>query len=212
MSSTTIAKPAPNRRLSEASALQPMRVVDAIIETCRQVVESPFKRRVRSAILPTMQRYLGLASVGEGFQWGLPADMRGLTVGRYVFVGAGCRLAGPLVIGDLTMISTGVTLVGDDHIYDDPAIPMRYNFPVTKRPATVIEADCWIGHGAIIKEGITIARGSIVAAGAVVTKSTLPYSVTAGVPGKALRSRFDSAAQRQHDILLYGLPFAEAPQ
>ncbi|NCO95922.1 MAG: N-acetyltransferase, partial [Armatimonadetes bacterium CG_4_9_14_3_um_filter_66_14] len=53
----------------------------------------------------------------------------------------------------------------------------------------VIEDGCDIGVGTVILPGVTIGEGSIVGAGAVVTRNVAPYSVYAGVPAKKLRDR-----------------------
>lgn len=53
----------------------------------------------------------------------------------------------------------------------------------------VIEDDVWMGARCMVMPGVTIGRGSIIAAGAVVTKDIPPYSVAAGVPAKVVRSR-----------------------
>lgn len=52
--------------------------------------------------------------------------------------------------------------------------------------------DVWIGDSAIIMEGINIADGTIVAAGAVVVKDTEPYSIVGGSPAKLIRYRFNA--------------------
>jgi acetyltransferase-like isoleucine patch superfamily enzyme len=59
---------------------------------------------------------------------------------------------------------------------------------VTRDPI-VIEDDCWIASHSIVLAGVTIGRGSIVAAGSVVTKSVPPYSIVAGSPARVIRSR-----------------------
>ena len=55
---------------------------------------------------------------------------------------------------------------------------------------TELGADCWIGHGAIIKPEVTVGAGAIVAAGAVVTKDVAPFLIVAGVPAQPIRARF----------------------
>lgn len=55
---------------------------------------------------------------------------------------------------------------------------------------TTLGADCWIGHGAIVKPQITVGIGAIVAAGAVVTKDVAPFMIVAGCPAVPLRLRF----------------------
>lgn len=58
----------------------------------------------------------------------------------------------------------------------------------------------WCGANVTIMKGVTIGRGSIVAAGAVVTKSCSPYSIIGGVPAKfikrsSLKSRLESTKE-----------------
>lgn len=54
----------------------------------------------------------------------------------------------------------------------------------------VIGNDVWIGQGALLMQGITIGDGSVVAAGAVVTKDVPPYAIVGGVPAKLIRYRY----------------------
>ena len=52
-----------------------------------------------------------------------------------------------------------------------------------------IEKNCWIAFRATILSGVTVGEGSIVAAGAVVTKDVPPFSVVGGVPAKVIKQR-----------------------
>ena len=52
-----------------------------------------------------------------------------------------------------------------------------------------VEAWADIGTGAIFLPGVTIGKGSIVGAGAVVTRDVLPFAIVAGVPASFLRWR-----------------------
>lgn len=56
---------------------------------------------------------------------------------------------------------------------------------------TSIESDVWVGDNSVILSGVTLAVGSIVGAGSVVTKSTQPYSINVGNPSKPIKLRFD---------------------
>lgn len=62
---------------------------------------------------------------------------------------------------------------------------------------TSLGADCWIGHGAIIKPEVTVGTGAIVASGAVVTKDVPPFMIVAGCPAVPLKMRFaETVAER----------------
>lgn len=78
-------------------------------------------------------------------------------------------------------------------------------------PETVIEDDVWIGQGAILMSGIRVGRGSIIAAGAVVTDDVPAYEIHGGVPARKLRDRFDQAQRKIHDQALDGPLLAESP-
>ncbi|WP_172136087.1 CatB-related O-acetyltransferase [Adlercreutzia sp. ZJ473] len=58
----------------------------------------------------------------------------------------------------------------------------------------VIGADCWVATGAILvvrRGGLKLGTGSVVAAGAVVTRDTPPYSIVAGNPARVIKYRFE---------------------
>lgn len=136
---------------------------------------------------------------------------RGVVLGRNVTVGPGARLLGSGVVsepgefirvGDRTAIGANnliwgqggvtvgedcllgpnVTLVSEDHVFDDPALPVRTQG--SRRASITIGTDVWIGAGATILKGVTIGDGAVVAAGSVVTKDVDPYRLVAGVPAR----------------------------
>ena len=55
----------------------------------------------------------------------------------------------------------------------------------------MIEDDVWIGAGARILDGVVVRKGTVVGAGAVVTKSTEAYSIVVGIPANKVSSRLD---------------------
>jgi acetyltransferase-like isoleucine patch superfamily enzyme len=100
------------------------------------------------------------------------------------------------------MFGADVSIVGADHRFDLAGTPMIFSGR-PDLPETVIEDDVWLGGRSILMAGITVGRGSIIAAGSVVTRDVPPYSIMAGVPARLLRKRFDSAAdERKHDEML----------
>jgi acetyltransferase-like isoleucine patch superfamily enzyme len=120
----------------------------------------------------------------------------GTELGERTSVGQSCSFLdlGGISIGDHTMISPKVTLVTEGH----PIEPAeRYDF-VTVAPI-VIEADVWIGAAATVLPGVTIGRGSVVGAGAVVAKDVPPMTVVTG-PGQVERKHLESAPGSEHPV------------
>lgn len=94
----------------------------------------------------------------------------------------------PLTIGNYCSISYGVKFVVDDghHTYNKVSnYPFKGNALGGKMGITVGN-DVWIGLNATILYGVTIGDGATIAAGSVVTKDVLPYSVVGGVPAKEI--------------------------
>jgi len=101
---------------------------------------------------------------------------------------------GGIEIGNYVLIGSNVTISSGEH-------PINGHYPEIFTRSTIpkkitIEDDVWIGSGAVIMPGITLAKGTVVGANAVVTKDTIPYSVVAGVPAKVLRIREEETEQQ----------------
>lgn len=113
----------------------------------------------------------------------------GLRIGNHVGITQNCFIGvrGPVVIGDHTILGPGVSIHAENHIFESTHIPIK-DQGETRKGITIGE-DCWIGAKAIILDGVTIGRGSVIAAGAVVTKDVESYSVVAGVPAKMISVR-----------------------
>ena len=107
-------------------------------------------------------------------------------IGAYSFLGA----QGGITIGENVIMGPRVGLHAENHLYDDPTIPIRLQGE--RRQGIVIEDNCWIGASSIILDGVQIGYGSVIAAGSVVTKNVAPYSVMAGVPARLIRIRIES--------------------
>jgi chloramphenicol O-acetyltransferase type B len=137
--------------------------------------------------------------VGKGVRLGkrLFVFPRRVTLGDFCYVGAGCYLDGDITVGAFTMLANDVAVVGGDHAFTSPGITMRDGGREAWQP-TVLGRDVWVGHGAIILNGLSIGDGAIVAAGAVVTKNVEAFSVVAGNPARHLKWRFDEAGQKVH--------------
>lgn len=67
----------------------------------------------------------------------------------------------------------------------------------------IVEEDCWIGTRVTLLMGVTLRRGTTVAAGAVVSKSTAPYSVVGGIPAKHIKFYWTIDQILEHEAKLY---------
>ena len=61
----------------------------------------------------------------------------------------------------------------------------------------VLENDVWVGAGSILFSGITLANGTVIGAGSIVTKSTEPYGIYMGSPAKLVAYRFDEEKRKE---------------
>ena len=95
--------------------------------------------------------------------------------------------AGNVEIGNNTLIGPKVVIHSANHKFDQLDIPIRTQGHVMKE--VIIEEDIWIGAAAIILPGVKIGKGSVIAAGAVVTKDVPPFSIAMGVPAQVKKSR-----------------------
>lgn len=108
-----------------------------------------------------------------------------LTIGNNTIISPHCLLdgRGGLVIGSNVNISSHVLLVAGTH-----DIQNGRDFAGSAE-GIIIEDYVWLCTRATVLAGVTVGRGAVVAAGAVVTKSVDPYTVVAGVPAKKIGER-----------------------
>lgn len=113
----------------------------------------------------------------------------GISIGRHVFVGLDTWLDDQfpelITIEDEVTISFRVMVV----VHDDAKRLDRTEAGAgdgTVAPV-VLRRGCYLGAGCIVLPGVTIGEGSVVAAGAVVTRNVPPRTVVAGVPARVIK-------------------------
>lgn len=116
-------------------------------------------------------------------------DYRKLSIGADVSIGKSAMLLchGSVTVGDKVMIAHGAQIVSAGHRIPSAGASMR--FSGLEVAPIVIEDEAWIGAGAIVLPGVTVGRGSVVAAGAVVTKDVAPNTMVGGVPATVIGER-----------------------
>lgn len=132
------------------------------------------------------------------------------SIGPRSTIAAGCLIRGDVVIGSDTGCNLGATtigkvtignqvriaayavLVGENHVFDDPNVPIMDQG--LEQQGVVIGDDVWIGAHATIVDGVHVGNHSVIAAGAVVTADVEPYSIMAGVPARRIGDRRTNAS------------------
>lgn len=116
--------------------------------------------------------------------------------------GPRCVVQCNIRFGRHVLIAGDVAFVGrNDHSFDVVGKTI-WESPRGESPITTLEDDIWIGYGAIVLSGVTIGRGSIVAAGALVTADVGRYSIVAGVPAREVARRFSVEEIQRHEEIL----------
>lgn len=116
---------------------------------------------------------------------------RGLKIGEMVGIGHNSIISaadgGKVRIGDNSMLGPNVVVVAADHEFARTDVPMRFQGHVGRD--IEIGGDVWIGANCVVVGGVSIGDGSIVAAGAVVTKDIPSRQIWGGVPARFIRDR-----------------------
>lgn len=110
-----------------------------------------------------------------------------LVIGKFCAIAAETRF---IMTGDhkLDAISTfpfPIFQQGWEQLYPISELPVKGDI--------IVGNDVWFGYDSLIKNGVTIGDGAIIAARAVVVKDVPPYAVVAGNPAKVVKLRFDES-------------------
>ena len=136
-------------------------------------------------------------SLGKGISLTATDNFKGqvympsIVIGSNVSIGDYSHISAinKIVIKDGVLTGKYVTIVDNSHGLADMSesdIAPTFRKLSSKGPV-IIEENVWIGEKASIMPGVTVGKGSIVAANAVVTKNVPPYSLVAGVPAKIIK-------------------------
>jgi acetyltransferase-like isoleucine patch superfamily enzyme len=131
-------------------------------------------------------RFAGVKlGIGSSLHTGLRLyNPKNITIGNDTIIGLYATLDGRdrLSIGNHVDIASEVMIYNSEHNVHDP------HFDAIKAPV-FIEDYVFIGPRAIIMPGVTVGRGAVIAAAAVVTKNVEPGVIVGGVPAKVIGER-----------------------
>jgi len=103
-------------------------------------------------------------------------------IGEYAYLGG----AGGLTIGDDCIIGQYFSCHPENHNFGAMDLPIRHQG--VSRAGIALGKDCWVGAKVTLLDGVRIGNHSVIAAGAVVTRSFPAYSVLGGVPARLINS------------------------
>jgi acetyltransferase-like isoleucine patch superfamily enzyme len=115
-----------------------------------------------------------------------PGDRVEIGDGTYIGPRSTLGAAAPLIIGNRCQVGANVSFIAESHLF--AAGREIYGQGVSRRGISVGD-DCWIGNNVIILDGVEIGEGTVIGAGAVVTKSIPPKCIAVGMPARVIRSR-----------------------
>jgi acetyltransferase-like isoleucine patch superfamily enzyme len=185
---------------------------------------TPMLKRVIQNSLAALYRSVAVragVTTGKRFHVGpgsIISAPRQLTIGDDVYIGKYCTIQCDGQIGNWVLIANNVGVIGRyDHDHRKVGVPIRLAPHIEdagrkQLPGDIVEIqdDVWIGYGAIVLSGITIGRGSIIAAGSVVIKTVPPYSIMRGNPAEVVGRRFRTEADiAAHEEAIYGRQLVE---
>ena len=143
-------------------------------------------QKIRLAIARYVFDYCGKnVNIEKGADFGTGSGIR---IGDNSGLGVNCSVRGPLEIGENVMMGPDVIIMTSSHNVESTFLPMNQQGSLPKQKV-LIGDDVWIGTRVIILPGVRVGTGSIIGAGAVVTKDVPDYAIVGGVPAKIIKFR-----------------------
>jgi len=147
-------------------------------------------------------KHLETFEIGNGVFIGAQTYIQGrfdgtTRIGNRVWIGPQAYFdARHLVLEDHVGWGPGAKVLGSVHT----GLPVDVPIIETDLEVRPVKVEEWadIGTGAILLPGVTVGKGSIVGAGAVVTRDVPAFSIVAGVPAKFIRWRDGYEGQKEN--------------
>lgn len=146
--------------------------------------------KIKKTIQDTKYKKINIGNdsrINIGVKINLPSNV---FIGNNTYINGGtlhCGKNSKIVIGNDCLLSYNIHLRTITHNYEKKDILIRNQGEIEKD--IIIEDDCWIGYGVQILPGVTIHKGAVIGAGAIVTKDIPEYGIAVGVPAKVIKYR-----------------------
>lgn len=179
----------------------------SLVYRSEEFVRKVFYKIFRESVIKS-----SFGNCGKNVHIAEKSDIKGIgniSIGDDVAIGPHALLwttRANIIIKEKVIIGPRLSIITGDHKID---VIGKYMFDVTDDEKdedddqdVIIEKDVWIGANVTILKGVTVAEGCVVGEGTVLTKSTQPYGVYVGVPGKRISERFKNKELEDHIKIL----------
>lgn len=166
------------------------------IEKNEKVTLSGFSRGIQNVI------FEGKNAVPDGCNFSGK-----IKIGYATTLGYRNLLGGSITIGKYCQLGVDVALHATNHPISYMTTYINRNLfqgdlrQLKQENRIEVGNDVWIGHSVVVVGNVSIGNGAIIAAGSVVTKDVVPYSIVAGVPAKEIRKRFSDTIIQEIEAL-----------
>lgn len=163
--------------------------IGSLVYRSEEFVRKVFYKILRESVIKS-----SFGSCGKNVHIAEKSDIKGIgniSIGDDVAIGPHALLwttRANIIIKEKVIIGPGLSIITGDHKIN---VVGKYMADVTDEEKddendqdVIIEKDVWIGANVTILKGVTVAEGCVIGAGTVLTKSTHPYGIYVGVPGR----------------------------
>jgi len=148
----------------------------------------------------------GNIEIGDNVEFAQGVHLASYAKGAKITIGANSFIArytmlcayDKIEVGQNCMIAPFCYISDFNHNYDSLDVPIKSQ--PNKITPVIIEDDVWIGAGASVLPGVTIGKGSVIGARAVVNESIPPYSIAVGIPAKIIKNRLELQKPESQNI------------
>ncbi len=183
--------------------------IGSLVYKSEEFVRKVFYKILRESVIKS-----SFGSCGKNVHIAEKSDIKGIgniRIGDDVVIGPHALLwttRANIIIKEKVIIGPRLSIITGDHKIN---VIGKYMADVTDEEKdededqdqdVIIEKDVWIGANVTILKGVTVAEGCVIGAGTVLTKSTHPYGIYVGVPGRRISERFTNEELENHINIL----------